>query len=114
MDKPTISVVINTYNEEANIKKCIESVLSFADEIVVCDMYSEDNTVSIAQSYGATIIYHEKVGFVEPARYFAISNAKGMWILVLDADEFIEENVKIKLKELILKPDVDLITLGKL
>lgn len=114
MDQPTISVVINTYNEEAYIRKCIESVIPFADEIVVCDMYSEDKTVEIATSLGAKVIYHDKVGFVEPARFFAISHATGNWILVLDADEFITEELRIKLKELVSTPGLDLVTMGKL
>ena len=70
-----ISVVINTLNEENNIGACIESVQGFADEIVVCDMYSDDRTVEIAESYGAKVVFHERVGFVEPARFFAISQA---------------------------------------
>ena len=114
MKNPTISVVINTFNEEANIKKCIESVTSLADEIIVCDMYSDDNTVAIATSLGATVIYYEKAGFVEPARYFAISSATCDWIFVIDADEYIKEDVTLKLKELVKNTDADLITIGKL
>ena len=114
MENPTISVVINTYNEEGNIQKCIESVVGFADEILVCDMYSDDKTVEIAKNLGATIIYHEKVGFVEPARFYAISKAQCDWILILDADEYVETDFRNKIKEIILDRDVDLITVGKL
>lgn len=114
MKNPKISVVINTFNEEVHIKKCIESVLGFADEILVCDMYSDDRTVAIASDLGAKIIYHEKVGFVEPARYYAVSNATGDWILLLDADEYITDELGLKLRELIQQHEVDLITIGKL
>lgn len=81
-----ISVVINTFNEESNIERCLKSV-QWADEIVVCDMYSDDNTVHIAKKYNARVVSHKKTNFVEPARNFAISQAKGNWILILDADE---------------------------
>lgn len=102
-DKPLsegISCVINTLNEEQNIENCISSVSEFADEVIVCDMYSEDRTVEIAKSMGAKIVYHEKTGFVEPARKFAISNAKYTWVLVLDADERMTETLGKKLREI--------------
>lgn len=82
-----ISLVINTLNEETNIGDCIDSVGSLADEIVVCDMHSADRTAEIATHKGARVILHPRVGFVEPARRFAISQACHEWVLVLDADE---------------------------
>ena len=88
-----ISVVINTLNEEVNIRACIESVFDIADEIVVCDMYSDDDTVKIANEFGSVIVFHEKTGYVEPARNFAISQAKYEWVLVLDADERMTVNL---------------------
>jgi glycosyltransferase involved in cell wall biosynthesis len=98
--KPPISVVVNTYNEEINIARCLKSV-SFVDEIIVCDMHSSDKTVEIARKLGAKIYYHQKEGFVEPARNFAISKATNEWILVLDADEEISATLAEKLKEII-------------
>lgn len=84
----TISVVINTLNAEKYLEECLKSIKSFG-EIVVCDMYSEDDTIQIAQKFGCKIVYHEKIGYVEPARNFAISQATGNWIFVVDADEII-------------------------
>lgn len=98
-----ISVVINTLNEEKNIQRAIESV-SWADEIVVCDMHSTDKTVEIAKSQGAKVFYHKRTGFVEPARNFAIAKATFDWILILDADEEISEELALKLKEMVEKP----------
>jgi len=95
-----ISVVINTLNEEQNIKECISSLKGFADEIIVCDMYSEDNTVNIAHSLGAKIYYYEKTGYVEPARFYAITKASCPWILILDADERLTKELSMKLLEL--------------
>lgn len=94
--QPKISVVINTLNEEKSIQKAIESV-RWADEVIVCDMYSEDQTVKIAQKLGAKTIYYKRVNYVEPARNFAISKAANEWILVLDPDEEIPQTLADKL-----------------
>ena len=64
------------------------------DEIIVCDMYSSDNTLSIAKEYGATIVMHEPCGIVEPARVFAICQASRDWVLVVDSDEVIPGTLK--------------------
>lgn len=82
-----LSVVINTWNEEANIRSCIASIKAIADEIVVVDMNSTDETQKRAKSLGATVYTHPFTNYVEPARNFAISKAKGDWILIVDADE---------------------------
>jgi glycosyltransferase involved in cell wall biosynthesis len=84
----TISIVINTLNAEKHLEKVLQSVKCF-DEIIVCDMYSEDRTIEIAQKFNCKILYHEKTGYVEPARNFAISKTNGDWIFVVDADEVI-------------------------
>ncbi|HLC87719.1 MAG TPA: glycosyltransferase family 2 protein [Patescibacteria group bacterium] len=96
---PKISVVINTFNEEANIERAIKSV-AWAEEILVCDMYSDDDTAVIAKKLGAKIIFHKRAGFVEPARNLAISKAEGDWILILDADEEISPELADKIKEI--------------
>lgn len=94
-----ISVVINTYNEEKNIKRAIESV-GWADEVVVCDMHSEDDTAVIAKRLGATLIFTKKVSHVELVRNLPISKAAGDWILILDADEEIPDSLATKLREI--------------
>ena len=94
-----ISVVINTLNEESNIERAIKSV-DWADEIIVCDMYSEDGTTEIAKKLGAKIFFHKKEEYVEPARNFAISKAANEWILILDADEVITETLARRLQEI--------------
>lgn len=108
-----ISVVINTLNEEKNIKLAIESA-KWADEIIVCDMYSEDKTVEIARKMGAKIFFHKKEGFVEPARNFAVSKASNEWILILDADEEIPDTLAEKLNEIAGKmEEIDYIRLPR-
>jgi len=94
----TISVVINTLNAERLLEKCLESVKQ-ADEILICDMHSEDKTIEIAEKFGCKIVYHERTGIVEPARNWAMEQASGDWILVLDADEIIKPELWSYLKE---------------
>ncbi|MCA1668798.1 MAG: glycosyltransferase family 2 protein [Thermomicrobia bacterium] len=65
------------------------SVQSWVDEIVVVDMHSDDRTVAIAESFGARVYTHARVGFADPARAFAIAQCTGEWILILDADELV-------------------------
>lgn len=98
-----ISVVVNTRNEEANLKRCLESV-KWADEVVVVDMYSEDKTKEIAKKMGAKVFNHKYTFYVEPARNFAISKTSGDWILILDADEEISPFLAKTLEELAENP----------
>jgi glycosyltransferase involved in cell wall biosynthesis len=93
-----ISIVVNTLNEEKNIKNALGSVL-WADEIIVCDNYSSDKTVEIAKEMGAKVYKFKGRGYVEPARNFAISKASGDWILILDADELITSLLAEELKK---------------
>lgn len=100
-----ISVVINTLNEEKTLERAIKSV-SWADEILVCDMHSDDNSGVLAKKLGAKVIFHKRLAFVEPARNFAISKASHDWVLVLDPDEEIPEPLGKRLKEMVEKPIV--------
>ena len=102
-----ISVVINTLNEEKNLPRALASVAGFADEIVVVDMKSDDGTAEIAKKAGAKVYQHKRTGYVEPARNYAISQANGDWILILDADEELPKSLTDKLKSLVVKPRAD-------
>lgn len=97
-----ISVVINTFSEESNISQAIKSV-RWADEVIVCDMYSTDKTVQIAEKLGAKVVYHKYTGYVEPARNYAISCCSGEWILILDADEQIPASLGQLLGQIVSK-----------
>ncbi len=87
-----LSVVINTLNEEANIAACVASV-RWAQQIIVVDMMSEDQTASIAEGLGCEVFTHPRSGYVEPAREFAVSKARNNWVLILDADERCSEGL---------------------
>ena len=104
-NSPQISVVINTYNAERHLEAVLRSVKDF-DEILVCDMQSTDRTVDIARQHGCRIVTFEKKHYtiVEPARQFAIDQARCPWVLVLDADELVSPALKDYLYAHIRRP----------
>jgi glycosyltransferase involved in cell wall biosynthesis len=80
-----LSVAIITLNEENMLPDGLRSV-AFADEVVVVDSGSTDNTVALAQQHGARVITEPWRGF-GPQKQFAIDQCRNSWVLVLDADE---------------------------
>lgn len=82
-----ISVILATFNEEKNIKACLESVHQLADEIVIVDGSSTDKTVSIAKKYTSKIFVKDNPLMFHQNKQLAIEKATGDWILYLDADE---------------------------
>src|ERR1022692_3752489 len=82
---PAISATIITHNETANIARAIRS-LSCADEIVVIDSNSTDDTREIAAGLGARVVTHTFAGFAAQ-KNFSSEQAQHDWILSLDADE---------------------------
>src|SRR3954454_3038877 len=88
-----LSVVIITFNEEANIGRTLTSVqplvLEGRGEIIVVDSGSTDRTVEIAKSFGAKVFVEEWKGFAAQ-KNSAIEKARGDWILSLDADEEVD------------------------
>ncbi len=81
-----LSVVIICFNEEKNIGRCIESVIDVADEILILDSYSTDQTVAIAESKGAVVKQEVFKGFIEKKNK-AVELASHDYVLSLDADE---------------------------
>ncbi|MDD2581159.1 MAG: glycosyltransferase family 2 protein [Desulfuromonadaceae bacterium] len=107
-----ITAVINTYNEEKNIEQCLES-LKWCHEIIVVDMNSDDETRTIARRYTEKIFLFQSVGYVEPARKFAVEKATGDWVLIVDADELIPASLKEQILFKIEKNDVDVVYLPR-
>lgn len=108
-----ISVVINTYNEEKNLRVAIKSV-KWADEVVVCDMESTDRTLSLAKALGVMVVSHKNTGYVEPGRNFAIGKTSGDWILILDADEEVPTTLADRLQELAKKnPEINFVEIPR-
>jgi len=97
-----VSVVLITKNVATELPKCLESC-HFADEIIVVDSGSEDETVAIAQSYGAKVILQDWLGF-GPQKQFAVQQARYDWVLCLDADEWLSTKLSTKIKEIMSYP----------
>lgn len=85
MTRPRLSVIVIALNEERNLPGLLER-LNFADEVVVVDGGSTDRTVAIARSYGAVAETRPFDTFAKQQN-FALSRARGDWVLSLDADE---------------------------
>lgn len=101
-----LSVALAVYNEEANLKSCLESAKELADEFVVVDGGSQDQTVEIAKKYGAKIIPTDNPPNFHINKNKAIDAALGDWILQLDADEVVTEELRNEIKETISKDNV--------
>lgn len=104
--KNRISVVINTYNAEQHLQRVLDAVKDF-DEVLICDMESTDHTLEIARKNGFRVVTFpkEEHTIVEPAREFAIHEARYEWVLVVDADELVTPALKDYLYAMIDKAD---------
>lgn len=94
----TLSVVIITYNEEKNIRRCIESVQKIADEIIVVDSFSDDDTVKLAEGLGAVVKQSEFKGYISQKNK-AINLASNDYVLLLDADEFLSDELAESIRD---------------
>jgi len=86
-----LSVVIITLNAAREIEACLKSV-AWADDIVVVDSGSNDDTADIARRHRARVIHQDWLGY-GPQKRFAVSQAKNPWVLSLDADERVSEEL---------------------
>jgi heptosyltransferase III len=93
-----ISAVIITYNEERNIGRCINSLLSIADEIVVIDSFSKDRTREICYEKGVRVVEHPFKSHIDQ-KNFAVTQASYDIVLSLDADEYLSEELTNRILE---------------
>lgn len=84
---PTLSVILITRNEEANLRDCLASLGGLAQQVVIVDTASTDGTIAIAQEFGATIAQPADWPGFGPQKNRALDLATGDWVLSLDADE---------------------------
>jgi len=94
-----ISGLIITLNEEKNIEKCIRSMLLVCDDIVVVDSLSSDNTKCISEALGVLVIDQKYLGD-GPQRSYGLSFCKHKWVLNLDADERVDQELAIAMKSI--------------
>lgn len=99
-DMSKISVVVSAYNAEKTLKQCLESV-SFADEIIVVDNSSQDKTSEIASLYTSKIFSRPNHKMLNVNKNFGFSKATHEWILNLDSDEYIDQDLAREIREII-------------
>ncbi len=87
IERPSLSVAVITKNEADRIPRLLKSV-RFANEVLVIDSGSMDNTQTICRSYGATVIEHPWMGYVAQ-KQIALERARSEWVLSLDSDEVV-------------------------
>jgi glycosyltransferase involved in cell wall biosynthesis len=98
----SISACIVAYNEERVIERCLASLRGAVDEIVlVHDGPCTDRTLEIAAEHGARVFVREHAGHGEHHRPFAYEQARGEWVLRIDADEFLSDALRAELRELV-------------
>src|SRR5579885_2020164 len=101
-----ISVLIAVKNEEGNLARCLEALRGWAGEIVIVDSQSTDRTVEVAKSHGATVLQFHYQGGWPKKRQWALDTYSFAyeWILLLDADEILEEPIKREIEVSIRQP----------
>lgn len=99
-----LSVIILTKNSSKTISKCLESV-GFADEVIVIDDSSTDNTVSLAKSFGATVYHRNLVNDFSSQRNYGIQKAQSEWILFVDSDEIVSHDLRKEVETVIRLDD---------
>lgn len=109
-----LSVVTVAWNEEKNLPRMLESVKDLAEEIViVVDDDSSDDTEKIARKYTKKVFTHKHVGIVEPIRNFALKKATGDWILLLDADEIVTQELGVRIQEIVKNNSCDYVLIPR-
>ena len=94
-----ITGTVITLNEEDNIRECILSLQEVCDEVIVVDSLSSDNTAQIAEELGAKVYKQEYLGD-GPQKDFGVQYAKNDWIISLDADERLDDDAVLLIKQL--------------
>lgn len=105
-DRTRLSVFITTYNNGRTLATCLESV-KWADEIVIVDSFSGDDTLEIARRYEAHTSQHAFIGY-GPQKRMALAATRHDWVLLLDADEALSPALQIEIRHLLaIVPDAD-------
>ena len=107
MQKPTISLCMIVKNEEEYLEQCLNSVKGIVDEIIIVDTGSTDKTKEIAERFDAKIFDFRWNDDFSAARNESLKHATKEWILVLDADEILDEKSKDAIKEIIKETEND-------
>jgi glycosyltransferase involved in cell wall biosynthesis len=111
---PNISIVMITYNESHNLKRCLDNICDWASQVFIVDSYSSDDTVRIAKAYGAYVHKREFQNFGDQWN-FAVKSLpiKTKWTMKLDPDEILSTDVKKNIDDLIQKDLCDGIEINR-
>jgi glycosyltransferase involved in cell wall biosynthesis len=101
----TVSLCAIVKNEARRIADCLDSAKDFVDEVIVVDTGSTDDTIAIAKQCGAKVFKFAWCDDFAAARNYALSHATGNWILVLDADEKLDPETKLALRQIMQQPE---------
>ncbi|MCP5002399.1 MAG: tetratricopeptide repeat protein [Planctomycetes bacterium] len=101
LHKTTISLCMIVKDEERNLTRCLGSIASLVDEMIIVDTGSRDRTVEIAKEYGAKVYHHPWENNFSKARNHSLSYATSEWILIMDADEELNKPGISRLRELV-------------
>jgi glycosyltransferase involved in cell wall biosynthesis len=101
---PTLSVILITRNEEANLRACLSSLGDLAQQVVIVDSASTDGTVAIAREFGATLAQPADWPGFGPQKNRALDLANGDWVLSLDADERLTPELRSEIAAKLSQP----------
>src|SRR3989344_7015472 len=106
--KLKISACLVIYNEGKVLRRCLESLEDVVEEIIIVhDGECKDKSLKIAREFGAKVYIREHIGEAEYHRPFAFNQAKGDWILHIDADEFLSKRTRQEISKLIKSKECD-------
>ena len=109
-----LSAILITRNEAHNLEACLKSLQGLADEIVVVDTRSSDETVAIAQRFGATVSQPDDWPGFGPQKNRALALATHPWILSIDADERVTPELAAEIQQAMARNDFAAYTMGRL
>ncbi len=95
-----ISAVVLSHNDQKQIKRTLDSI-TWCDEVIVVDDESTDGTVDMAKKHGATVYSHALQNDFASQRNFGLSKAKGEWVLFVDSDEVVSEELQNEIKKIL-------------
>lgn len=107
MNRPTLSICMIVKNEESNLPECLDYVKKFADEVIIVDTGSIDQTVPIAKEYGVKLFHYAWNHDFAEARNVSIGYTNCDWMLILDADERITADNAERIKDAICDTEID-------
>jgi glycosyltransferase involved in cell wall biosynthesis len=106
MPRPPISVLLPTYNCAKIVRDTLESV-KWADEILVVDSYSADNTLEVCREYGACIIQHEYINSAKQKNW-AVPQCQNEWVLQIDTDEVLTAELRAEIEQAVVTTPPDI------